>query len=166
MKKAIILILLCFWGLWLPAQNLVEEFSNRYGNDSKFTVVNVSAKMFSLISDITDPETEGIIKDLTGFKLLRTEQDAARYYREVLALLGDSRKGYEELMRVQKEQEDVRIYVREVKGVVVELVLMVNNGSEFVLMGFTGNIDLKKISKLSKVVNVKGVEYLDKAINN
>ena len=166
MKKAIILILLCFWGLWLPAQILVEEFSNRYGNDSKFTVVNVSAKMFSLISDITDPETEGIIKDLTGFKLLRTEQDAARYYREVLALLGDSRKGYEELMRVQEKQEDVRIYVREVKGVVVELVLMVNNGREFVLMGFTGNIDLKKISKLSKVVNVKGVEYLDRAINN
>lgn len=166
MKKAIILILLCFWGLWLSAQNLVEEFSNRYGNGSKFTVVNVSAKMFGLISDITDPETEGIIKDLTGFKLLRTEQDASRYYREVLALLGDRRKGYEELMRVQQEQEDVRIYVREVKGVVVELVLMVNNGSEFVLMGFTGNIDLKKISKLSKVVNVKGVEYLDRAINN
>lgn len=166
MKKAIILTLLCFWGLWLPAQNMVEEFYNNYGEDVEFTTVNVSAKMFSLIADMSDPEAESIIKNLTGFRLLKTEKNVALYHRESLLWLKHTGKGYEELLRVQEQKEDVAIYIREVKGTVVELIVLVNNGSEFVLMGFTGNIDLKKISKLSSAVHVKGVEYLDKAINN
>ena len=166
MKKSIIFILLCFWGLCSSAQNLVDQFCDRYGNDGKFTVVNVSSKMFSLIADMSDPETETIIKDLTGFKLLKTQHDIPRYYREVLAVINDSRKGYEELMRVQEQREDVRIYVREVKGVITELIVLVNNSREFVLMGFTGKIDLKKISRLSKSVNVSGMEYLNNVVNN
>lgn len=167
MKKLVILILLCFCGLWASAQNLVEDFFKKFGDSGVFTIVNVNAKMFSLIADITDPETEGIIKNLTGFRLLKTESKMANahsYYQEALALLKD-KKEYEELMRVQEKIEDVRIYVREVKGIVTELVVLVFNPREFVLMGFTGNIDLKQISKLSKTVNVSGMEYLDKAIS-
>lgn len=166
MKKLIILMLLCFCGLWSSAQSMVEDFYNNYGEDVKFTVVNVSAKMFGLIADMTDPETESIIKDLTGFRLLKTEEDAALYHREALLWVKDAGKGYEELMRVQEQQkEDVAIYIREVKGIIVELIVLVNDGREFVLMGFTGNIDLKKISQLSKSIHVSGIEYLEKAVN-
>lgn len=162
MKKIVILILLCFWSLWVSAQSLVENFYYNYGEDIPFTVVNVSAKMFSLIADMSDPETESVIKDLTGFRLLKTDRDAAKYYREALYMVEAQRSGFEELISVQEEQESVRIYIREVKGTITELVVLVNNGKEFVLMGFTGNIDLKKISQLSKTVNVSGIEYLDK----
>lgn len=162
MKKTIILVLLCFSGLWSSAQNLVEDFYNNHGEEVPFTVVNVSAKMFSLITEMTDPETESIVKNLTGFKLLKTDKDVAKFYREALAMVEKNRNGFEELMSVQEEKENVRIYIREVKGVVTELVVLVNDGKEFVIMGFTGNIDLKKISQLSKSVKVSGMEYLNK----
>ncbi|RMD75878.1 MAG: DUF4252 domain-containing protein, partial [Bacteroidetes bacterium] len=33
---------------------------------------------------------------------------------------------------------------------------------EFVMLSFVGNIDLKKIGELSKVLNVEGAEHLEK----
>lgn len=46
------------------------------------------------------------------------------------------------------------IYIRENNGSVSELVILVANGEEFVLMNFTGKIDLKKIAKLTNTVSI------------
>ena len=72
------------------------------------------------------------------------------------------RKGYEELMTVKEEAEKVEMYIRENNGSVSELVILVAGEDEFVLMNFTGKIDLKKIAQLTQVVPVEGMEYLDK----
>lgn len=162
MKKIMILILLCFCGLWSSAQSLVEDFSNKHGEEVPFTVVNVSAKMFSLITDAADLKTKSIIKNLTGFRLLRTTMLTDNFYRVALSMVEKSKNGFEELISVRDGKENVRIYIREVKGVVKELVVVVKNVNEFVIMGFTGNIDLKKISQLSKSMNISGMEYLNK----
>lgn len=162
MKKIMILILLCFCGLWSSAQSLVEDFSNKHGEEVPFTVVNVSAKMFSLITDAADLKTKSIIKNLTGFRLLRTTMLTDNFYRVALSMVEKSKNGFEELISVRDGKENVRIYIREVKGVVEELVVVVKNVNEFMLMGFTGNIDLKKISQLSKSMNISGMEYLNK----
>lgn len=162
MKKIIILILLCFYGLWSSAQSLVEEFYNKHGEEVPFTVVNVSAKMFSLITDTADPKTKSIIKNLTGFRLLKTTMLAPNFYREALSMVEKSKHNFEELVSVKEGKENVRIYIREVKDVVTELVVLVISGNEFVIMGFTGSIDLKKISQLSDSMNISGMEYLNK----
>ena len=43
-----------------------------------------------------------------------------------------------------------------------ELLLLVGGKDEFVMVSFIGNIDLNKISKLAKVLDVEGAEHLDK----
>ena len=56
----------------------------------------------------------------------------------------------------------VWMYVREKNKEIVELVILVGGKEEFMLMSFCGVIDLKKISRLAKAVNVEGMEYLGK----
>jgi hypothetical protein len=69
---------------------------------------------------------------------------------------------YEELMSILEEGEQVWMYVREKNKEIVELVILVGGKEEFMLMSFCGVIDLKKISRLAKAVNVEGMEYLGK----
>ena len=90
-----------------------------------------------MISEITDAETESIIRNLTGMKMLTTEQETDRDFQEVRTMLQKRKPEYEELMSILEEGEQV-------------------------LMSFCGVIDLKKISRLAKAVNVEGMEYLGK----
>jgi hypothetical protein len=115
-----------------------------------------------MISEITDAETESIIRNLTGMKMLTTEQETDRYFQEVRTMLQKRKPEYEELMSILEEGEQVWMYVREKNKEIVELVILVGGKEEFMLMSFCGVIDLKKISRLAKAVNVEGMEYLGK----
>ena len=66
-----------------------------------------------MISEITDAETESIIRNLTGMKMLTTEQETDRYFQEVRTMLQKRKPEYEELMSILEEGEQVWMYVRE-----------------------------------------------------
>lgn len=161
MKK--LAMMLCFSLLLLSgkAQDLVSDFLQKQPDAEEFTQVNVSPKMFQLLSNIADEETEGIIRNLTGMRIVVAETDVDKHFALLKSMIG-KRKGYEELMTVKEEAEKVEMYIRENNGSVSELVILVANGEEFVLMNFTGKIDLKKIAQLTQVIPVEGMEYLDK----
>ena len=143
-------------------QALVSDFLAKTKENKVFTQVNISSRMFQMISEITDAETESIIRNLTGMKMLTTEQETDRYFQEVRTMLQKRKPEYEELMSILEEGEQVWMYVREKNKEIVELVILVGGKEEFMLMSFCGVIDLKKISRLAKAVNVEGMEYLGK----
>ena len=58
-----------------------------------------------MISEITDAETESIIRNLTGMKMLTTEQETDRYFQEVRTMLQKRKPEYEELMSILEEGE-------------------------------------------------------------
>ncbi|MBK7637736.1 MAG: DUF4252 domain-containing protein [Saprospiraceae bacterium] len=51
---------------------------------------------------------------------------------------------------------------KEANGTINELLLLVGGKTEFVMMSFVGNIDLNKIAKLAKKLDIDGAEHLDK----
>lgn len=162
MKKWIFLAILLGFVSRGIAQDLVADFLAKAGDNKAFTQVNISSKMFQMISDITDAETEGIIRNLNGMKILTTDRETQRYFKAVREMIQKDKPEYEKLMSILEEGEEVWMYIREKNKVVVELVILVGGKEEFVLMNFCGIIDLKKISRLSKAVNVEGIEYLEK----
>lgn len=163
MKKIFVLIV-CLSAFMAngKAQDMVAGFLKRQSNPDVFTQVNINAKMFQLIADITDAETESIIQNLTGMKILTTDQKTEEYFKASRQMLENPAAGYENLMNVKEENEEVWMYIRESKGCIAELVILVGEKEKFVLMNFIGKIDLKKISRLTKSVNISGVEYLNK----
>lgn len=162
MKKWICIGLFLIGTGSVQAQDLVSDFLAKTKENKVFTQVNISSRMFQMISEITDAETESIIRNLTGMKMLTTEQETDRYFQEVRTMLQKRKPEYEELMSILEEGEQVWMYVREKNKEIVELVILVGGKEEFMLMSFCGVIDLKKISRLAKAVNVEGMEYLGK----
>ena len=75
MKK--LAMMLCFSLLLLSgkAQDLVSDFLQKQPDAEEFTQVNVSPKMFQLLSNIADEETEGIIRNLSGMRIVVAETD-------------------------------------------------------------------------------------------
>ncbi len=71
-------------------------------------------------------------------------------------------KEYEELVTVREKDSNVRFVTKEANGVINELLLLVGGKDEFVMMSFVGNIDLSKIARLAKKLNIDGAEHLDK----
>jgi hypothetical protein len=69
---------------------------------------------------------------------------------------------YSELLTVRDKDEHVRIWTKDAGNIIEELLLLVGKPDEFVLLSFTGKIDLDKISSLSKVLDVKGADQLEK----
>ena len=89
MKKWICIGLFLIGTCSVQAQDLVSDFLAKTKENKVFTQVNISSRMFQMISEITDAETESIIRNLTGMKMLTTEQETDRYFQEVRALYVD-----------------------------------------------------------------------------
>lgn len=145
----------------------IERFFKDYQEDENFTVVYVSPKMFQMVSkvtnDVEDKELASIVKDLKGLRILTSKVNPEKIYKEANRRLNI--KEYEELVTVRDKDSNVRFVTRESNGIISELLLLVGGKSEFVMMSFVGNIDLNKISKLAKKLDIDGAEHLDKVKN-
>lgn len=159
---------------FLAAQGVIAQndalvrFFNQYMEDEKFTVVYVSPKMFELLGQIDsdDPDWNNfrdVAEDLKGLRVLTCDDslvDGTKLYKEAMAKLPPSE--YQELLAVRDNGTNVRFMIKESAKIIEELLLLVGGPGEFVMLSFTGKIDLGKISKLAKKVDIKGTEHLDK----
>jgi hypothetical protein len=71
-------------------------------------------------------------------------------------------KGFTELMTVKESDETVQFMITKNGKNISELLLLINQKDQAGFISITGNIDLKSIAKLSKTMNIKGLENLEK----
>lgn len=145
-------------------EDAISKYFSKYVDDERFTVVYISGKMFSMINkmelDLDDEEAQAVmsvVKDLKGLRILTTETDGAKFYKEALATINT--KGYETLLEVREGKEtNVKFLVKDSDSgsMLNELLLLVGGEDEdFVLLSFIGNIDLSQVGKLSKAFDDK-----------
>ena len=165
MKHLIILIAACI-SISAHAQNdVVTKLFNDYYSDENFTKVSVSSKMFELFTQIEpgDKDEDAIIEaisKLKGLKVIAADSvgNAKKLYADAVKKI--SAGGYDELMEVKDAKENMKFMIQEKGGIINELVMVVGGNKSFFILSLYGEIDLKKIAKLSKSMNVKGMEYL------
>ena len=169
MKKYLFLLpALMIASVALNAQNdAISRFFSKYSEEERFTSVFISPKMFQLIAKIeTDDEDwnkmRDVVKDLGGLRVLTADSitDGVALYKEALSKVPIAE--YSELLTVRDGKENVRIWTKDSGSIIEELLLLVGAPDQFVLLSFTGKIDLNKISTLSKSLDIKGAEHLDK----
>lgn len=169
MKNIAILITI----LLAPVLVSAQAFDS-FEDEKDVTSVVVTKNMFKLLSKIDlesqDPEAQeymSLINNLDNIKIYTTENPevAKRMNSAVSAYIGKT-KELSELMRVKEEGKNIKFYSREGKNenFVSELLMHLDSNIDgkatTVIMSITGNIDLKKISKLTQDMNVPGSEEL------
>lgn len=157
------------------AQNdAISSYFSQYVEDDRFTVVYISPKMFDMIAklDLADMADKGdkeakvaldMISDISGLRILTSEKTPDVFYKEAMKKLDTSQM--ESLMTIRTQDgENVNFYIKETGDIINELLLLVG-GDEFVMLSIEGDIDLKKVSKLAKALDVKGAEHLEELDN-
>jgi hypothetical protein len=152
---------------WGMAQNAaISKFINRYDGRDGYTIVYITSKMFSMLADIPDEEDEesmmNTIKKLTGVSILSTEDnpEAPGLFKEAYSLL--PRNQFEDLMVVKEGDEETKFMVHQEGDVISELVMISGGEDTFTLISLTGDLRLKDISRISRSLDIRGFDKLEK----
>jgi hypothetical protein len=162
-----LLAILVFSGFAMAQKDPVDRLFDKYSGQEGFTTVYISSKMFSLFADM-DPEDEELQQMMNGLKSIRIlatddESDAkhsnVNFFEEIMKDLPMDQ--YEELMVVKDAEQDLKFLIREDKGHVAELLLVGGGEGDNVLISIRGIIDMKNIAKITRAMDLEGLESLE-----
>ena len=158
---------------FMQAQDAIDKYFNQYADNPNFTSIVVSSKMFELFANIqTDsPDNSDFkeaIKGLKGIRILSYDQNdfadaTVTDYKNALKKVGPE---YEVLMSIDDKDEKLRFYILEKNEVINELFMIVGGKGNLFLMSLVGDIDLARMSRLSKKMNINGMNYLENLDEN
>jgi len=168
MKRVFLLIIFTLALTIAKSQNsAVDKLFDNYSSKEGYTSILISKYMFSMFSDVNpeNKEFNDLVSNLSGIKILANNSDqdnvGVNFYNEIMKELPS--KEYKELMVVKEKDQEVKFLVKDVNGVIVELLLIVAGKTDNVLICIQGeNINLKNIAKLSKSMKIDGLENLEK----
>jgi len=157
------------------AQSPIDKIYEKYSGQDGFTAVNFTKEMFQMIQQMKIGDSTGgdmkemkqIVDQLSGVKVLMFNFDstqvvkAVAMYNEFKAVYPSA--VYKELMTVQEGRQFVKFMTKqESAGKISEFVMLLKDKNEVGVISLTGNIDLASISKMSKFMNIKGMDNLNK----
>lgn len=169
MKKLMIGAVMMLLSAGVFAQgDAISKFFSKYQDDESFTQVKVSSKMFGLFTnmEVTKPEDKEILDAISKIKGLRVlakheTRDSRALYKEALSMIPD--KDYEELMSVREKDKDMKFLIHDMgNGKIGELVMVMGGNDEFMVLSLFGEIDLKKIGKIGRKMDIDGLDKLEK----
>ncbi|NNF01994.1 MAG: DUF4252 domain-containing protein [Bacteroidia bacterium] len=171
--KKVVLVLIAFLttaGFTFSQNSEVDKLFVKYSEQDGYKSVLITPYMFNLISKIEtseeDKDFQDVIKGLNSIKILSVGNEqgekvkAASFYQSCQQALPSSI--YKDLMVIKEKDETVKFLINEKDNKIRELVMLINSNDEAVLIYLDGIIDLDKVSKLSKSMNVSGFKHLEK----
>jgi len=110
------------------------------------------------------------MEQLTGLKVLTFSFDSTKIvkavavYNEFAGVFPAAT--YKELMTVNEGRQSIKFMTKQdAGGKISEMVMLLKDKTEVAVLSLTGNIDLSTVSKLSKGMNIHGMEGLGKIRN-
>lgn len=155
------------------AQSPTDALFEKYGAKDGFTTVHVTKELFSLFAEISqesdDAEVQEINEVVSGLEYIRilmydaSDSLNADVLEDFKSELNSVKlKDFTELMTVKEGSEMVKFMIRKEGNKIKELLLLINQPDEAGFISIKGNIDLKSIAKLSKSMNINGLDKLQK----
>ncbi|HPR56815.1 MAG TPA: DUF4252 domain-containing protein [Bacteroidales bacterium] len=176
MKKMALVITALLWlGFLIPisAQSPVQKMFEKYNAGEGFTVVSINKDLFNLLVELGEEnesteikEVHDVIEGLDNISILMYDAKKgsdpsflASFRKELESL---KLKDFSELMMVKEQDEEVKFLIRKEGEKINELLLLVNQVDEAGFISITGDIDIKSIAKISRTMNIQGLENLEK----
>ena len=166
MKKILFPLVLIMMSTAVLAQDAIDQFYKQYAASETFTKVNISGKMFELFAHIegeTEEERELLeaISKVDRLRVLTSNSldNTAEAYAD--AVNAPSRD-YEVLMTVEDDDEDFTFFIKEKQGIVSELLMVALGADDLIILTLTGDIDLNQLARISRAMDIDGLNYLEK----
>jgi len=154
------------------ADNPINQIFEKYAGKEGFTSVNISKDMFDMFKDLSEEGKDNksigeAVDGLEGIKILTYSPEKTKsknkfdFYNEIIKNIPLS--GYSSLMDVNEGNTIVKFLIRkETKGKISEFLMLVSEDNGGTLIWITVDLDLNKIKRLSKDLNFKEFEKLEK----
>ena len=165
--------------LFLNAQSPIDKVFDKYVSQEGFTTVNISKELFQMLmqmgkddaKDTSVVEMKKMMEQLTGLKVLTFTFDSTKIAKAVSVyneFAGVFPAGsYKELMTVNEGRQNIKFMTKQdASGKINEMVMLLKDKTEVAVLSLTGNIDLSTVSRLSKGMNIHGMEGLRKIGNH
>ena len=171
MKKLILITgIIATMAFTINAQNsAVDKLFDKYAGEDGFTSVTITKAMFSLFSNIESSEEDDFLKatsQLDNIKILTAERKVAGLsFYKILSKELNGFKDYEELMVVKEKNSNVKFLLKRKGKIITEFLMVVSGGGDNTIICISGKIDLKTIAKISKSMNIQGLDMLGKVKN-
>lgn len=170
MKNYIVLIaLLLSWKVVFSQSRAVENFHNKYKDNGKYLSVRIDGGILNMLSGIetNDEDAQQMLEAMTKIDAINVhsidrdedefaKSDIAKFKKEV------QKEKYDELMIVRDGDTDVDFLIKEKKGKISDLLLVVEEPDEFTIVSISGEIDLKTIAEITENLDIKGSKHMDK----
>ena len=165
MRKLAIIVLIVLPMLGIAQESQLNTLFNKYSGKDGYTSVYITSYMFELFSKITDDgdaDFNNLTEGIDAIKIITVNKSslAESFFKDVDKALPQSI--YKDFMIVNDGGQEIVFKVHDVGGKIVEFVLIVKDKDEPVLLFLQGDINLKKIAKMSKSMDIKGLEHLGK----
>ncbi len=174
--------LVCMAFLMLPllvsAQSPIDKVFEKYAGQDGFTTVNISKEMFHMFMQMGQGDTKDtnmvemrhMMEQLTGLKVLTFAFDSTKIvkavsvYNEFAGVFPANT--YKELMSINEGRQNIKFMTKQdAAGKINEMVMLMKDKTEVAVLSLTGMIDLSTVSRLSKGMNIHGMEGLKKMGN-
>lgn len=165
MKTLIYFVALCLSISTFAQSSSIDKVFDKYSGTDGFTTVNVSTDLFDLLAKLepNDEDLQKLANQIKSVKVLASDdnsnQNNINFFEELKGQVNFDE--YNELLTVKEKDQDVKMLVKEMDGVISEFLLIVG-GSDNALIQITGNIDLKTLGELSDGVGIEQLAHLKK----
>jgi hypothetical protein len=151
------------------AQNSpLDAFFDKYSGQEGYNSVYITKYLFEMFAKINTDKEKSDFKDatskLTAIKILSVDSilnatrkiDFSNELRKILP-----KTDYKDLMVVKEGKKQIKFMIRETNGRISELIMAITGEDAPFLMIIQGDIDLAKISKISKSMKIDEFENLE-----
>ena len=154
MKRIITPLLLLMFAVSLSAQSSIDKLFDKYQGVDGFVTVTVSGNFLRMLGEFDDDDEFLKHADkFTAIRILAQEDDnmeTENFYDMVMEEL--DRGGYEEMMRVNSHDADLKIMLKAEGDIFTEF-LLVAGGDDNAIIQIKGNLTDKIIKELSESIN-------------
>jgi hypothetical protein len=149
----------------LSAQGVVDSFLEKHGGDDALRLISIGKKMLDKMEEqsLGTPELLEAIKGLDNIRIITSEDQALKeeYYHSAHLILSKN-KNFTELSSIDEENLQLIVKMKEVKGVVNELIILSLDSKGFNLTSLMGgNINLEVLAAYSAPMDFIKLEKIN-----
>ncbi len=145
----------------------LQNFIDKYKNESAFSYAFLSKDMFDVavkqgVEESDLKKLHNVVRNIGSLSILVADstRTAGALYKEALSAVPE--QDFDPLLTVKDGKDRVRIWVREEAAVLRDLVLLVGTAEEFVLVCFSGNLELNNLTELLGLFDANSAGQLAK----